>query len=76
MINRRRFLLGIGQSILGAAIALKIPESLIPKIPQVEVDYAFGWTGYDNCIKGRILAAINLEVAMPRMNNVIYMEDC
>jgi hypothetical protein len=79
-MNRRRFFQSLSAAVLGAAISLKIPEILIPQIPDVEVDYEFGWTGsgyYDsNVIKGRILAQINLEILTPRNNRTIYIEDC
>ena len=35
-MNRRFFLKAIGSSILGAAIALKIPETLIPRIAEIK----------------------------------------
>lgn len=36
MINRRTFLNSIGTAILGTAIALRIPDILIPKLPSPE----------------------------------------
>ena len=82
-MNRRRFFQSLGSAILGTAIALKIPETLIPVPENLYVssnpNYAYGFTGFmddSNKIKGRILAEINLQVAMPRLSRTIYIEDC
>lgn len=83
MINRRSFFKSIGSAILGTALVLKLPDSLVPKLEELEFrvsdnsEYVFGWTGYDSkLINGRILAEINLEVARPRFSKTIYIEDC
>lgn len=36
MLNRRTFFKSIGAAILGTAIALKIPDNLIPSIPEIK----------------------------------------
>lgn len=82
-MNRRSFFQSLGAAVLGTAIALKLPDNLVPKTPILKVsdndNYAFGYTGYDGDgkqIAGRILAQINLQAKMPRVSRIIYIENC
>lgn len=80
-MNRRNFFNKLGAAILGTAIALELPDSLVPKSLELIISntpyYEFGWTGYDSTvIHGRILAQLYLETLNPRMQKVTYIENC
>lgn len=60
-MNRRRFFQSLGAAILGTAIALKIPEILIPQIPKIDKESLY-----------ITIARFNLTVKNPRMSKMIY----